>query len=83
MIKMDQKRPEFNRHVLTIRSKWGRVTPFRLGMEVGRSGEFLPSPYEPWAKGTTLYMQGIEAGNQLRQRAKEQEWSELKARGEV
>lgn len=58
--------PALNTYILSVRGKWGRVTPYRLGFAVGYAGEVIPSPYDAWGKGTRLYMDGVQAGREHR-----------------
>lgn len=44
------------------RARHHRLMPFRLGLEVGRAGDFLPSPYAPRSRGERLYYEGVRAG---------------------
>lgn len=54
--------PLFADHAEAVRKAYGRLTPFRLGLEVGRHGRWLACPYEPRTKSARLYEEGFEAG---------------------
>lgn len=41
-----------------VRRLWGRVTPYRLGVAVGRAGLDLKSPYPYGSRGSDLYLEG-------------------------
>ena len=45
-----------------VRERFGRVTPFRLGLVMGKAGADMPSPYPATSIGTKHYKQGIEHG---------------------
>lgn len=54
--------PMFDSHRITIRKKGFRVTPYRIGLEVGRRGEDLPNPYLPGSSGANCYREGVKWG---------------------
>lgn len=56
------------KYIERVRQRFGRYTPFRLGMEVGRAGDTLPSPYHEKTQANKLYMDGLEAGTEMRKR---------------
>ena len=51
-----------DRHRATVRSEFARVTPWRLGAEVGRRGQDLPSPYAPGSRADSAYRAGLRFG---------------------
>ena len=51
-------------HAAEARKKWGRLTPYRLGLVAGLAGdtqEFQPNPYDK-ERSRTLYARGVDAG---------------------
>lgn len=45
-----------------VREENGRCTPYSLGMEIGKAGAELPSPYRPGSPGERSYLAGMERG---------------------
>ena len=52
----------FESHRDAVRAMDGRVTPWRLGAEVGRRGEDLPSPYPSGSRAESSYHRGVRYG---------------------
>jgi len=75
--------PEFDPHREAIRARWHRVTPFRLGYEVGARGEDLPNPYAPGSLGAGCYHQGLKAGRQWRKRKADEAANKINNRSEA
>lgn len=53
---------EYKVVVREVRNKWGRVTPLRLGLQVGKAGLDLPPPYAPGGMAERRYKEGVEWG---------------------
>jgi hypothetical protein len=45
----------------SLRAKGIRATPYRIGVEAGKEGVSIPSPYKT-ERRTTLYQQGFSFG---------------------
>jgi hypothetical protein len=56
---------EYDRYYMLVRS-WGFriVTPYRLGVAVGKSGANLPNPYTG-ARSANCYTAGVEWGREV------------------
>lgn len=52
----------FDQHRAAIRAEFARVTPWRLGAEVGRRGEDHPSPYPSGSRADKAYRRGLGYG---------------------
>jgi len=51
-----------------VKARFGRMSPFRLGMVVARAGDSLPSPYGDKTAAHKLYEDGLRAGREMRER---------------
>lgn len=60
--------PVLGPHASEVRRKYGRLTPMRLGMEVGKAGIEVGNPYEPKTKAHRLFYEGVVAGREMRRR---------------
>ena len=59
-------------YITKVKTRYGRMTAFRLGMEVARAGDDLPSPYHEKTQANKLYNDGIQAGREMRERKAQQ-----------
>lgn len=64
-------------HRAAIRAEGFHVTPWRLGMRIGRLGLLLPSPYIT-QRSNTLYAEGWRYGNTEHEKLQHALWRELK-----
>ena len=53
-----------------LRNEGVRISPWRLGVAVGKAGSYLPSPYNT-QKFSNCYMNGVEYGREKQQNIKE------------
>lgn len=65
--------PDFEPHRAAIRARGHRVNPYRLGVEVGRRGDDLPSPYPSGTRGARMYADGVKWARVAYPRASRQE----------
>lgn len=62
--------PMFDPHRAAIRERGHRVTPYRIGLEVGRRGENLANPYLPGSVAASNYREGLK-WTRMMQKARE------------
>lgn len=57
-------------HAAAVRERWGRLTPFRIGMMVGETGIGVTqrNPYTS-ARSRKLYLEGMTFGSEQRRNA--------------
>lgn len=48
-----------DKYIEAARKEWGRSTPFRLGIIVGRSGVSMACPYPAGTRGARSYRAGL------------------------
>lgn len=65
---------EFATYINRARARYGRLTPFRLGVIVGEAGSDLPNPYPKTGTGHKQFDAGAEHGHKqsIKQRSQEQ-----------
>lgn len=59
--------PKVARYAATARSRYGKLTPFRLGIVVGEQSDAVRVPWTD-EHSLRLYREGLEAGADLRRR---------------